>query len=304
MQGRVEGRKGPAATEPGRAAVRNAGWRRGWAFSPWGFVRRVYISAYEDKVLFLASALTFDALVALLPFTMLVLAALGHLAYSAADPVGSVNHLLDFLLPTGDPELRSGAQRFLALVGARRGTLSALGIPLFLWFSTRFYSSARAALNDVFDTEESRPWLVGKGIDLLLVLASLSLLVANVAATIQLGRYPWSGRLVAHLAAFGAMAMLFFLVYTVAPARKVLWDRALVGAAVAGVAFEVAKVLYGFYLARFASFDRLFSGTNALALVLLVAWVYYSACGFLLGGEVAKTYDLVRRQRQQRAILV
>ncbi len=267
-------------------------------------MRRVYLSAYEDKVFFLASALAFDALVAILPFTMLVLAMLGHLAYSANDPVAGMQNLLDFALPRGGPELRATAERFLGRLAERREALSLLGLPLFLWFSTRFYSSARAALNDVFDTEESRPWLLGKGIDLVLVLASLALLLLNALATVQVAAHPWLGQLVAQLGALGAMVVLFSLVYTLAPSRRVSWDMAMVGAVVAAVAFEIAKALYGFYLARFATFDRLLSGSNAVAVVLLVAWVYYTACAFLIGGEVAETYDLVKRQRQQRAVLV
>lgn len=269
-----------------------------------GFVRRVYVSAYEDNVFFLASALAFDALAAVLPFTVLVLAILGHLAYSAADPVGGIQNLLDFALPRGGPELRAAAERFLFRLAEGRETLSLVGLPLFLWFSTRFYSSARAALNEVFDTEESRPWLLGKGIDLILVLASLALLLLNALVTVQVAAYPWLGQLFAQLGAFSAMVVLFFLVYTLAPSRRVSWDMALVGAVVAALAFEIAKALYGFYLARFATFDRLLSGSNAVAVVLLVAWVYYTACAFLIGGEVAETYDLMKRQRQQRAVLV
>lgn len=297
-------RRGPGTSEAENRASKARSPHRGWAFSPVGFVRRVYLSAYEDNVFFLASALAFDALVAVLPFTLLVLAILGHLAYSAADPVGAIQNVLAFALPRGHPELHAAADRVLMRLAERRETLSLVGLPLFLWFSTRFYSSARAALNEVFDTEESRPWLLGKGIDLILVLASLALLLLNALATVQVAAYPWLGQLVAQLGAFGAMVVLFFLVYTLAPSRRVSWDMALVGAVVAAVAFEIAKAFYGFYLVRFATFDRLLSGSNAVALVLLVVWVYYTACAFLIGGEVAEAYDLVRRQRQQRTVLV
>jgi membrane protein len=81
------------------------------------------------------------------------------------------------------------------------------------------------------------------------------------------------------------------------------WDTALVAAAVAALGFEIAKKLYSLYLANFATIDRLISNTNAIALLLLVVWIYAIAVIFLFGGEVAETYDLMRRQRDQRAIL-
>lgn len=267
-------------------------------------MRRVYVSAYEDNVLFLASALTFDALIAVLPFTLLVLAVLGYLAHTAGDAFLSLQSMLDAVLPQGRrTELRDAAERFLDAVAARRGSLSALGVPLFLWFSTRFFGGARAALNEVFDTEETRSWFVGKGVDFLLVLATLVLLLLNAVATVVVTASPWFGGVLARFTAFGAGVVLFYIVYTVAPSRRVPWDTALVAAAVASLAFEVAKVLYGVYITRFATFDRLISDANAIALALLVVWLYYTACVLLIGGEVAETYELMRRQREQRAIL-
>jgi uncharacterized BrkB/YihY/UPF0761 family membrane protein len=63
------------------------------------------------------------------------------------------------------------------------------------------------------------------------------------------------------------------------------------------------KRLYGIYLANFATFERVLSNANAIALLLFVLWVYLMAFIFVAGGEVAQTYDLMRRQRGQRAVL-
>lgn len=262
-------------------------------------------AAYQDNVPFLASALTFDALVAVVPFSLVVLAAVGHVAAAAGDPVAAVVRLFGALLPpeAGRADLRGTAQQVLTAVADRRGALSALGLPLFLWFSTRFYGGVRAALSEVFDTQESRPWLVGKAVDLGLVLATLVLLLANAGVTLVVVQSPWLGRFLARLSAFSMGVVLFYLIYTVAPSRRVPWDTALVAAVVASLAFEVAKILFAVYLTRFATFDRLVSDTNAIAVILLIAWMYYTAVVFLIGGEVAETYDLMRRQREQRAIL-
>ena len=67
--------------------------------------------------------------------------------------------------------------------------------------------------------------------------------------------------------------------------------------------FEVARRLYALYVARFVTFDRLASDANAVALFLFLLWVYYTAYLFLLGGEVAETFDLIRMRRAQRVRL-
>src|SRR5205807_1903767 len=67
--------------------------------------------------------------------------------------------------------------------------------------------------------------------------------------------------------------------------------------------FEVAKRLYALYVTRFATLDRVASDANVVALLLFLLWVYYTAYLFLLGGEVAETYDLIRMRRSQRVQL-
>ena len=262
-------------------------------------------AAYEDNVPFLASALTFDALVAAVPLTLLVLAAVGYVAQSEGDVLRSLQNIIEAFIPerAGAAAPRAAAESVLERLAQMRGGFSALGIPLFLWFSTRFFGGARAALNDVFDTEESRPWLAGKALDLLLVVVTVALLLLNTTVTLLLGDSVWFGRLLGQALGFGLGVVLFVVIYTVAPSRRVAPDTAFVAAAVASLAFEVAKVLYGIYLSRFVTLDRLISNTNLLALALLVVWTYYTAFAFLIGGEVAETYDLMRRQREQREVL-
>jgi YihY family inner membrane protein len=271
-----------------------------------GFVRRVVVSAYDDNILFLGSALTFDALLAALPFALLLLATLGYFVHSGEAAMSDVVALLDRLLPDAGPrgDARLGrAEELITGVVATRSQLSAYGIPLFLWFATRFFRGARAALNEIFDTHESRPFWLGKTVDLGLVIASLVLIVTNAYLTLRFADDPWIGRFVIGLSTYGLGVALFFIVYTFAPTRRVRADTALVAASVAALGLEIAKKAYSLYLAEFATIDRLVSNANTIAVLLVVVWLYAIVCVFLVGGEVAETYDLMRRQREQRAIL-
>lgn len=262
----------------------------------------MWVAAYEDNVLFLGSALAFDALLAALPFAFVLLAALGFAVHEQATP--DVAAILGNILPSAASD--ASMQRLRTLVAsivASRVQLSAWGIPLFLWFATRLFAGARAALNEVFDTEETRSLLVRKGTDLLMVIVAVVLITANAVLTVLLGTAPWAGRFVAGVMTFGLGVILFWTVYVVLPSRPIRWDTALVAAAVASLAFETAKKLFGLYLTNFATVDRIVSNANAIALLLGLLWLYVSACIFLIGGEVADTYDLMRRQREQRTML-
>jgi membrane protein len=278
---------------------------RGWAFSPQGFLRRVLLGSYEDNITFLASGLTFDALLWILPLLLVALAVFGYVVGGASDPVEAVRAVIGAFLPEsgGASSPFQAVEEGLGGLVQSRARLSVYGAPFFVWFSWRLFGSIRAALNDVFDTDETRTWLTGKAVDLGLAVVAAVLITANTVITVLVLRANWAGRFFAGLLAYVVISILFYIIYTVAPSRPMRWDTALVAALFASFGFEITKRLYGIYLVEFVTLDRLISNTNAIALLLFVLWVYASAVVFLAGGEVAETYELARRQREQRALL-
>jgi membrane protein len=290
----------------------------GWHRSVTGIARRTFEAAFEDNIPFLASALSFDLLLTMIPFVALLLAALGFLVqHQVTTQQVDLHELLGRLLPStaeGVPEAAfTQVERALAGVVRQRVQLTAVGLPLFLWFSTRLFSGLRAALNEVFDTDERRPWPLAKLLDLAMVLCTGTLLVLGALLTTWEARnaglvgrsfaLDWLWRLSLELIAFGLGVALFFTIFKLLPSRRIHWRTALVAAVFCALGFEVAKRLYALYVVRFATFDRVASDANIVALFLFLLWVYYTAYLFLLGGEVAEMYDLVRMRRSQRVQL-
>jgi membrane protein len=296
----------------------DAGWHRSFS----GVVRRTYEAAWEDKIPFLASALSFDLLLTAVPFVILLLGVVGYLVQQQVTLQQiDVTQLIDQFLPgrthlNRDDTFAWLDRLFLDIV-QHRGRLTLIGVPLFLWFSTRLFASLRAALNEVFDTEEQRPWVWANVVDAGMVAATGSLFLANSllsagvsfleAWTItELGDIAglhWFWAFSLELLAFVFGIALFFLLFKVLPSRHIAWRTALVASLFCAFAFEVAKQLFALYVTRFATFDRLTSDANFLAAVLFLLWIHYTAVVFLLGGEVAETYDLVRLRRKQRVWL-
>lgn len=290
----------------------------GWHDSITGIGRRTLQAAYEDNIPFLAGGLSFDLLLTTIPFVVLLLAVAGYLVHHQITTYQvSLHELLARFIPTGSDGSESGAfeaiERVLASVLGRRGSLTIFGLPLFLWFSTRLFGGLRTALNEVFDTDERRPWHVGKLLDLFMVCVAGVFLIANgVLSAYQASNanlighnffVSWAWRLSVEMIAFGLGIGMFFLIFKLLPGRRIYWRTAMVAAAFCSLGFEVAKWLYALTVARFVTFDRLASDANAVALFLFLLWVYYTAFLFLLGGEVAETYDLIRMRRAQRVRL-
>jgi membrane protein len=279
------------------------------------FVRRVYEGAMEDNVPFLASALTFDALLAAIPLALLVLSLIGHLLSVGADTRQiAVHEYLIRLLPEQGPG--GGPDPFAPIVTLAegvvrsRGTLGLLGLPLFVWFSTRLFGSLRSALCSLFDSPETRSWPVGKLYDIALVIATGVLFVANTAFSEGVaivmrrsGVYSFVEYFAAQLIAYLFLLALFVMVFKFAPAHRVRWDTALVAGLCCSIGVEVAKQVLTFYFQNLVRADRLVSDATLGALILFVGWVYYMTLVFLIGGQVAQVYEFRRRQAAQRALL-
>jgi membrane protein len=276
--------------------------------------------------------LTFDALLAAVPFILLLLVGLTHLAQAVThQPEPDTAHLFHRFLPDhsgvpGDRNPLGVVDRLLAGIIRNRGQLSLYAAPAFLWFSTRLFAGIRTSLNDIYDVS-LRPsrhrafiinFLLAKLRDAAMVIATLILFLANTLLTTGLAileargtesvpqlRFFVStlGRILGQFLAFGFSVSLFYVTYSYASVRRLPWRTALLAATFTALLFEVAKRLYALYLANFASLEGISGDANLGAIVLFILWIYYTAIVFLLGAVVAETWELRKMLESQRAIL-
>ena len=283
----------------------------------------------------LASALTFDAMLALVPLAIMVVAGLGLLLqttsyFGTADP----GMLLSRFLPAhihgveGDPfALVEGV---LEKVRGYRSKLTWIAVPAFMWFSTRLFSAVRVCLSQVFQVRQ-RPapggmvlsYLLGYGIakarDLamvtfVLVLAFISTVLSGGIAIITAeGVYlepPWTfflstgGRLLGEGLALVSGLALFMALYRYASPKRLAWSGALLASAVATVGFELAKRLYGLYLGSASQGGSFSVDANVGAALLFVLWIWYMSLVFMIGAAAADVWDRARAAKLAHAVLV
>ena len=263
-----------------------------------------------------------------MPFVLLVLIGLTHLAQAiAGGPAVDPTELFDRFFPSHSSKAFALVERLLVGVARNRGEISLYALPAFIWFSTRLFAGVRTALNDVYDVSARPPprrnflvnWLAGKLRDAAMVVATVVLFLANTVLstviTIVWARgservipqlaffFSTAGRLLGEVLAFAFSVSLFYLTYRYASVRRLSWRTVLLASTFTAVLFEVAKRLYGLYLAYFASVQGAAGDANIGAAILFVLWVYYTAIVFLLGGVVAETWEIRRMQQRQRTIL-
>lgn len=89
------------------------------------------------------------------------------------------------------------------------------------------------------------------------------------------------------LVSFLLVAAVFSAIYKVVPDVHIDWQDAATGGVVTSILFTIGKFLLGLYLGR-ASYSSMYGAAGSI--VVVIAWVYYSAQIAYLGAEFTKVY--------------
>lgn len=87
---------------------------------------------------------------------------------------------------------------------------------------------------------------------------------------------------------FVVITLLFAMIFKVLPERRISWSDVWIGAGVTSALFTAGKYLIGLYIGKSVS-ASVYGAAGSL--VLIVAWVYYSAQILYFGAEFTKAYS-------------
>lgn len=243
----------------------------------------------------LAASLAFFSLLSLFPLVFLLLYGVSFLV--SQDVIGE-HFLLSFLkgfLPSLGQRLAEELHRISALESVRW-----LVFLSFFWFGGLVFYELDYALNVVFESTWRRHPLISTAISIALLGATgLMLILAYVATqTINfLTSYTPAifGLDLVALAAhdfqltytlpFVLASFAVSLLYRYVPRRRPGWRESMVGAIIFGLLWVSAKLLFVTYSGYATVYIRLYG--SLLEVILLLLWVYYSACLLLLGAVIA-----------------
>jgi membrane protein len=247
----------------------------------------------DDNGFFLSSGITFNILINLIPFVMLLLASVGAYLFNDQEVLNYIRAYFRDVSPALDPKIMSN----LTDVIQNRRIVGILGFLGFLWLSTCVFGALRTALNIVFQVEKRTGMLRGIGIDLLMIfltgiLLLVSMILSSVVTFLQgyqeqipVAIGPTIQWILKYLLPFFLTFCMFFLIYKIIPNKEVHFKSALQAALFTGLLWEVAKHLFGWYVVYLASYSIVYGSLSTL--VVFVVWVYYSSTILIVGGEFA-----------------
>ena len=183
-------------------------------------------------------------------------------------------------------------------------TATLISVGVLIWGSTRVFAELQSALDRIWKVPKAvrvqgvwrtiRARLLSFG----LVLGLAFLLVVSLVISTGLAAVgQWAGGLFPGfeailqfanaLISFGAITVLFAMIFKFMPQAKIAWKDVWIGALVTAALFEAGKLLIGMYVGKSASISVL---AAAGSLIILLIWVYYAALVFLLGAEFTWIY--------------
>jgi membrane protein len=281
------------------------------------FLRRVYIKADQDGIFFMAGAIAFNLLVAIVPLILAILGIAGLILQArVADPSKA---LFDFIFrslpPVGAEFEQYLRQEIINPLLNRSGGFIGFGTLVLVWVSTRLIGTLRFVLREVYDVGEDRNIIRGKWFDVQMVIAASLLFAVNVLGTITLtvvtqtgaeflGVQPtaWGSQLLVSGTAAVSLWIMFLLIYRYLPYRRVSWRTALVSATFTTIGFEFLRRAFAWYVLNVADFRGTYA--NFINLIIVVFWTYYIGVVFVLGGEIGQVYSMRRIRRRQKERLI
>lgn len=256
----------------------------------------------NDGAMRLSSSLAYYAIFSLAPLLVIVISMAG-LVFGDDAARGQLSHEIAALAGKGAGEAIQAAVQSSAAQKSTGVIASVISTALLLFGASTVFAELKDALNAIWGVvvKPGRPFftlLHDRFFSFSIVLAIGFLLLVSLIISVllaALGLY-LSGRFQLPRAvwqtwdfviSFAVVTGLFAMIFKLLPNVRLRWRDVWLGAVTTSLLFTLGKVVIGFYLAT-SSISSSFGAAGSVVIVL--AWIYYSACILFFGAEVTKGY--------------
>ena len=268
---------------------------------------RVLILAFKgfnrDKCQLRAAALTFYSILSLIPILAMVFGIAKGFGFEQ-----KLELLLQEKIASRDMVAQEGLDWIISkaklLLESTRGSLIAgVGLIVLMWAATRVLRHIEAALNDIWEIKNSRPW-IRNFTDLLsiMVVAPILFILAQsttVFITAIIQDLSKDMELLGHLfllmklVPFGLIWLLFTMIYVVVPNTKVNFKSALVAGVIVGTIFQLSQWIFFKSQMGISKYNAIYGSFAFLPLLLI--WIQTAWLILLLGAEIAFANQHINR---------
>lgn len=241
----------------------------------------------HDRIFLSAGSLAFQTLLSIVPVLAVMLSVLNLFEVFAPFQ----QSLEDFLVENFMPETGRLLHGYLFEFIGKTSNIPLLGSLLLFVIALSLLSTVDQTLNDIWGVRTPRKAL--QGFTLYWTVLTLGPLL--VGSSLAASSYVWytlftdAGEFLAlktrilALFPFINSIVLFFLLYTLVPKRRVRISHALIGAFVAALLLELSKRWFLFYVTHVATFQHIYGALSVIP--MLFFWIYLTWAVVLIGAE-------------------
>ncbi len=269
------------------------------------YVKNLIDKFDNDHVWVLASGISFNMLICLIPFVLIILTILG--IYLDSEVVHEqIIRYLDSVIPL--PAQYKERAIFELIERTKELTSNkfitgAIGITGMFWTVSGLFSTMRDVLNRIFRIDTDVNYFLGKLKDFGLVILSVILFFTSMMITsgVQIAEDYWSAlfgealtltlfqKLVPFVIGFIVTFFLFYVLYALVPHWKINNKVTLVSSLISSIFFEALKYLFAVYVLKFANFGRIYGAYATI--VISIFYIYYVSVIFVIGAEIGEIYS-------------
>jgi membrane protein len=265
------------------------------------FIRFVLKHFIQDDCPYIASALAFTSLLAVVPLMIV------GLAIFSTFPIfkGFSQPLQNFIFTNFIPTTGAIVQFYLQQFTSQVSKLPVWGIAVLLITALLMLFTIERAMNKIWRVSSGRHGVAA----FLLYWAILTLAPILIGLSIAISSYLFSTpllldnpllSLVIYYSPFFLSLLGFIFLYTIVPNCPVKIRHAFCGSLVATILFETAKEGFAYFLTRFNVYELLYGAFAILPLFFI--WVYWVWIITLLGAEISYAFSVHHQRRSGQAL--
>ncbi|HMS64244.1 MAG TPA: YihY/virulence factor BrkB family protein [Ignavibacteria bacterium] len=258
----------------------------------------------NDHIWIMSSGISFNVLICLIPFFLMMLTILGLYldSYTVQDRLVSY---LNSMIPL--PEQYKERIIFELIDRTKELTTNtfltgAIGLAGLFWTVSGLFSAMREVLRKIYQVNSELNYFIGKLRDFLLVIISVILFLTSMALTssVQVVEIYSQGifgehvvltlfqKIIPVILGLVVSFCLFYVLYAYVPHWKFNKKVVLFSSLIASVFFEALKVLFSVYILKIANYGRIY-GTYA-TVAITIFYIYYISVIFVVGAELGQIY--------------
>ncbi len=285
-------------------ALRNQRWAKSRLFClrVRRFVAFFYKRVWHDRLPVLAGHLAYVSLLSLVPLLTVIFSVFTWLPRFA--------HLRRqvevFIFSNLVPETGIAFRYHFSLFVKNASQTTSIGLFTLLVVAVLLIAAVDENLNHIWRCRGQRNWLKTVAIYSTVLGIAPSLVGGSLLLSSQIqGWALWNHELISSLSG-GLLELLpyllslggILLLYKIVPNIYVRWQHALIGATLAALLFEIAKEVFGYYIAHFGTYKSIYGALAGIPIMML--WLYMSWLVVLLGAEFTATLGEWQQNRTLR----